>query len=328
MTKQKHLVQHWAPRIRFFLALLLALSLFSVFLFFIGTRLEHPDLTPAKPSSAETTRQDLAIESARIAAAAQNLGFTDLSATATGWEQTLGGVWVPWPEGAPEGYTNPELDLSASSTDNAALLVQIRTFAADLVNQGIAFADGSQMVLLASEVLRSADSFAQAAGIASANGLPSDNGSALDTSEISPALIAELISDPATVVELDFAKQVLEAHTAQLPSETVQRQINRENIALLNALISHALAGDLPDQRSSFIPPKTELERVQPVLINALSNLAIDEREQLPEKTKNSTAESELSKSNTAASDPAAATNSPTANQQLAQLIVQLQQSF
>lgn len=305
MVNPHHTRQRWVSHIRFFFATLLVISLFSIFLYFIGTRLEHPDLTPEKPSSAEITRQDLAIESARIAAAAKHLGFAAAAKNAAGWEETLGGIWVPWPNGAPAGYANPELDLTAHSSDSAALIAQMHQFAADLTDRGIQFANGSQMVLLASEVLNTADLVAEASGIAGSS------------PEISLATIASLINKPSTVVDLDSAKQVLEAHTAQLPpDQLLQRQINLENIALIDAVINAALAGDLADQRSSFIPPTVELGEAQSVLVNTLSSLASNQQEQGAQVQEKATA-----------ADKSAVTKA-SANIQLAMIIAQLQRSF
>ncbi|XCB30376.1 hypothetical protein RQN30_02880 [Arcanobacterium hippocoleae] len=298
----------WLSRARFSAAIFLGVSLFTLFMFFIGTRLENPDLSPAAPTPQENIRQELAVESARIAAGAAALKLSDLAAAADSWTKQLGGVWIPWPEGAPNGYENPPLDLSAKSKNFSELTAELQIFAKNTANLGPGFAAGSEMVNLAGNVLQTAEN------LALKNNLPSV------LPPINTFSIAAQINDPHTVIALDTVKQVLEAHTAQLPAaQNLQRKINRKNIALLDALINDALESGTADERTGFVPPTTKLAAIKPVFLNTLSNLA--QNEQQSTILKNTAGKQSENK--------AAAKNAqPSVNEMLASLIAALSRSF
>ncbi|MCI5826070.1 MAG: hypothetical protein MR006_05345 [Arcanobacterium sp.] len=98
----------------FSLCMLVILVGVGAVLWSLGARWEHPDLSPAAPTAPEQERQSLAILAQRIAASGSAAPADPSLATAAHeWAADLGGVWVPWPKGAPEGYSNPTLNLTA-----------------------------------------------------------------------------------------------------------------------------------------------------------------------------------------------------------------------
>ncbi|WP_353066424.1 hypothetical protein [Arcanobacterium hippocoleae] len=222
MALSKNLRRKWISHVKFTFYLLLGIGLFSTFMYFIGTNWEKPNLNPAKPTASESARQELAIDSARIAAGAKKLGLTELSTLADTWTNDLGGVWAPWPEGAPAGYKNPGLDLSAKSATVPELVAELTLFAQTLADKGTAFAPPPAMIDFASKVFIQADQLARMHSLPQA--LP----------EVALPQVASLINDAQTVVELESTKQILEAHTALLPPG--RKQSERKIGSILHCL--------------------------------------------------------------------------------------------
>ncbi|MDR6939074.1 hypothetical protein [Arcanobacterium hippocoleae] len=275
MALSKNLRRKWISHVKFTFYLLLGIGLFSTFMYFIGTNWEKPNLNPAKPAASESARQELAIDSARIAAGAKKLGLTELSTLADTWTNDLGGVWAPWPEGAPAGYKNPGLDLSAKSATVPELVAELTLFARTLADKGTAFAPPPAMIDFASKVFIQADQLARMHSLPQA--LP----------EVALPQVASLINDAQTVVELESTKQILEAHTALLPSgQEAKRKENRKHIALLGTCINLALSAGVDDERSTFTPPNTDLSQAKQLLFHSLSTLA-QKNDTVPEAKSN-----------------------------------------
>lgn len=112
--------------------LVLAMAIFAIVMLAMGTRLDNQDPEPEPASAEETARQDAAVAISRIQYGATSLGPANEEALAAAtdavaWLEAVGGVWIPWPEGAPEGYTNPPLDLEPSEVSPEALAQDLMT---------------------------------------------------------------------------------------------------------------------------------------------------------------------------------------------------------
>lgn len=110
--------------------LVLIIALFAVVMTAMGTRLDNQDPSAKDPSPAEVERQTLAQTVARIEVLAGErsaelwtaVPLVDASAQ---WNSVLGDVWVPWPDGPPEGYENPEINVTPSEISDTALITEL-----------------------------------------------------------------------------------------------------------------------------------------------------------------------------------------------------------
>lgn len=301
----------WLSRIKFGGFALLTVFIFTTFMYFAGTRLENPDLTPAPASSAEELRQSLAIDSRKIASAAQNLEQTELAKAANNWEKELGGIWVPWPKGAPSGYQNPPLDLSGQSHNIADLKIELTEFAKKVTNSSNLLGNKNKLILLSVEIWKYLIQ------------LSPENDFTANLTPISIEQIATNIKDPKSVVALESIKQILEANTANISAhEKALRKINQENIALLDALINTALANGIKDERTTFIPPSTPLSTAKELMLNTLSDFATDTSS--PDIAANNIHH----KNSDENAKELSAEAKPTTNEMLVSLILRLAKSF
>lgn len=134
----------------------LGLILFVGIMIAIGARWENADLSPQAPSELELTRQNLAEQAARIDASASKLRESKDDATvelvalsAERYLDLLGGVWVPWPSGAPSGYTNPPVATAAPTDVTSAVLAEeLTAFSQDLLNAADNVPDTTRSELL------------------------------------------------------------------------------------------------------------------------------------------------------------------------------------
>ncbi len=118
-------------------AIFCGIAIFIVFLFSMGANLEKPNLTPAKPSQSEIKRQNLVLQLEKIRnASSTHSNLDSLNQAIQDWERELGGLWIPWPEGAPDGYENPKLDLKAESQEPQYILTQLNNFASEVLTIG------------------------------------------------------------------------------------------------------------------------------------------------------------------------------------------------
>ncbi len=111
--------------------MLLGVAAFVGVMVAIGVRWENADLSPETPSELEVTRQNLAEQAARIDTSADALLAKKADATvelvgtaAEHYLDMLGGVWVPWPSGAPSGYTNPPVATAAPDDVTSDVLTE------------------------------------------------------------------------------------------------------------------------------------------------------------------------------------------------------------
>lgn len=198
-------------------ALLLGIAVFALVLQVTGTRLDRT-ATPKEPSAQEVTRQQLAVAAQEIS----EISDDDVSAAASAWEQTLGGVWVPWPNGAPEGATNPPLP-TTSPTDPAAALEDFSKAA------------------LATDVPAAISAGVSAHALAATQ--PADCG------EPDLAALAAGASE-SSVAALESARQWMETDAAALPAGGRDAQLAR--IDMLSELIDSQIEAGAPDSRPAF----------------------------------------------------------------------------
>lgn len=253
-----------------FASIIAFFTVFFAILISLGARSEYADLTPKPASAAEQERQNLAIVAQRIAAS-QNLSLqaAEVAKQAQIWLEHLGGVWMPWPEGAPEGYENPSIDTSAYSSidqlrqavwnfSSLALSAYTDTESTDqppnnFKTNAIESGEDENNSDSARRTLAEIGLDAMYAGIAldrEAGVQP--NCEAPNTEN----LTAALSSYPDTLKNFDTARQWLEYQTALSPSDDLSAQVNT-----LSTLIDTALDAGTPDTRQVMAPPPTHSDR-------------------------------------------------------------------
>ncbi|MDD7466183.1 MAG: hypothetical protein PUK59_08195 [Actinomycetaceae bacterium] len=278
----------------------------------LGARLEHPDLTPAQPSSAEQERQHLAILAQRIAnGAATTSATTSAAASATAstasdsplnstlaadaeeWVTKLGGVWIPWPQGAPDGYSNPQLDLTGISSlaDLSAALWEFSE-AAQAFSAGDAAATGAQTPTQ-QEPPASADSDSNSTALptlglalalsATKHAVTVDharNAPAACPSFTPTQMSTLLISHPYALWQLESARQALELKQANLDAD--QQPALTAAMDTLAHTVDAGLAAGASDVRPLLVPPpdsSTTAETIADSAVAALAPLAITPEE-------------------------------------------------
>lgn len=202
-------------------SLILGIALFVVLLIAMGARPENVDLNAPPATSAEVQRQDAATAAHRVNKAAQAEGQMALAAAAAAWEMQLGGVWIPWPDGAPDGYENPAVNTEPTGSGAKYL-------AGELTRLAKAAYPSSPEV--------SADAYAYAARLGGK--CPGYN----------PADVPA--ADSISV--LFTAKQWFELGGANAPSNHDQQRQRADAVA---KVITAALANGAADTRSPLAPP-------------------------------------------------------------------------
>lgn len=223
--------------------LILAVGLFALVMVVMGTRLDNQDVAPPPASPAEVERQDLAESAVRIAELGNDLGADDASAQqaashASAWSDAFGDIWVPWPAGAPSGYTNPPVATTASDRTPQGLISELDELSNTLV-------DGSTKLdrSLATSIAIAATLDARA--IASQHGLEYQCG-APDFE-----ILGSLGGDGVSVKRFETARQWLESHAATLEVGARDLEIERaENVA---TLIEEFIDAGAPDTRPAMV---------------------------------------------------------------------------
>lgn len=200
-------------------ALLLSVAIFALVMVVMGARLDR-DVSPAPASEAEVARQGLA---GRAAAIAKDAEFAEAAGQ---WTEALGGVWVPWPEGAPEGYANPSAPYTASS-DVHKELIELSKAALDSSLGPVATSIGiSSLALGATDADQCGDY------------------------ELTD--LARSLTTGVAVENIETARQWFEWHAATLPRG--QRDAELARIDELSDLLDAQLAAGAPDDRPVIAP--------------------------------------------------------------------------
>lgn len=220
-----------ASRLKFIGLVLVGIAIFALVLVLMGTRLDNQDVTPSPASSAEQTRQEFAVTAAQIESSARTLGHTDLANDAGQWGSELGGVWVPWPDGAPEGHTNPPLQTVPVATD-AELATSLtdwaeRLTASDTPDPAVTSSIAMQAMAWGASLVDSPTCTDPDLGV-----------------------VGQAVSDGVSIERLETARQWLEQSAAQLtPGE---RDPELARIATLTDIIEVALESGAPDTRPAM----------------------------------------------------------------------------
>ncbi|VEI12664.1 hypothetical protein [Trueperella bialowiezensis] len=199
-------------------SLLLGVAIFALVMVVMGTRLDK-DVSPEPASEQENERQE-------IAALAQVISDdAELGDYGQAWLDALGGVWVPWPDGAPEGYTNPPTPVPAA-TDAPAALDQLASTA------------------LNSDLGSTVTSMGVAALTLNAHDVAG-------CGEYDMAALGTMTATGTAVERIETARQWLELDAARTPEGERENDVAR--IELLSDLIDAQLAAGAPDKRPAII---------------------------------------------------------------------------
>jgi len=221
----------------FSLSAAIGIAIFILAMIVIGTRLDTGPTLPDEPSAAEQVRQDAASAYSLLADAAENdPDYLAIGTMARAHEDAVGGVWIPWPEGAPEDATNPP----APHSDSTDVI--------DLLGEGIAAteaalqeADSSDTVLYASILLRQQVAYNS---VASADDEEPSGG--MSAEQLSPDQLGEIAGE--SLVIFDTARQWLETAAPHLDGN--DRALQR--IADLDAYTAAILDAGAADEREAF----------------------------------------------------------------------------
>ncbi|GAA1623626.1 DUF4439 domain-containing protein [Georgenia ruanii] len=213
-------------------------------------RFDTPPAEPASPSAAEVLRQDEAVRADRLAATVAEITAAPgvapvlerVGAHARAHVDALGGVWVAWPEGAPEGVaTQAPPTAPPTGATGRDVLSELTAGAAGARAGALSTSDGHlAAALLAVAVSRAAD----AADLAAALGTQAPASTA---APMTPEALGTLKVDGADVQVLDAARFALETVAARTSGETRARAVRQ--VGELQGLVDAALAAGAPDER-------------------------------------------------------------------------------
>ncbi|WP_406717064.1 hypothetical protein QEV01_09575 [Trueperella pyogenes] len=210
--------RHTGSTLAFFGALVLGIATFALVMVVMGTRLDA-DVSPDPASSVEVERQNLAERSDAIAHSADSR----IAAVSSTWTRALGGVWVPWPDGAPEGHTNPP-----PYTPGSDVHAELRELSARALRSSlgpVATSIGvSALALGATEPAHCGD--------------------------YALAKVAASLSTGVSVKNIETARQWLQRHAATLPIGKRDAELTR--IDTLSDLLDAQLAAGAPDTRPAL----------------------------------------------------------------------------
>ncbi|MGC5626762.1 hypothetical protein ACPYO6_00765 [Georgenia sp. Z1344] len=216
------------------------------------------DSDPEPPPAATATqqwRQDVAVETAGLAEAARTLAAdpsTDpavaeavegVAADLDAQVEALGGVWVAWPDGPPEGQTNAPLPeapvvadvtelrglLSASADSTIAILADVPAAERDLASVLAATATGRILAALELEQ-------------------HSDGGTPVEVTPMTPEVVAA-VADGPTVLVLDQARYLEEILAARGMAESAPERADQ-----LQVLVDTAIEAGAQDTREPAYP--------------------------------------------------------------------------
>ncbi|MDY5584291.1 MAG: hypothetical protein SPG61_00675, partial [Arcanobacterium sp.] len=286
------LVKRIWPIVQFLLWGFFAAAILAILLISMEVRWEKPDLTPATPSAFEDQRQNLAITATQIEHAANTLKLSDLANTAQTWVTELNGVWVPWPDGAPEGYKNPQLQLQLPSIDAASLAQALIKFGEESTllpekylttfqttnNQNSENTDSTKVkisTLTAMSAKQTLEAFTHAQKIIDTNKLE------LTLAEFDYGDLAHLAQNQDFVQSANALQQLFEVEAAKLLPE--QRKTLLEKIASLEEIFKSADTAGISYQRSplalEFTPEPSPITQFHNAVINAVSTLEVSGKE-------------------------------------------------
>lgn len=247
-------------------AVLLAALLVGI-LAAIGVRFGSEE--PAPVPAAEAARQDLAVRATRLADGARQYDgetYAQVASHAAEFSNALGGVWEPWPTGAPAGTTNPPLPTSGADLSTQELAAQ----ALDLSDAAIAAANGL------SESIESAPSRPLYLSIAlrarlDAQLLAEAAGTEVPACEANAESAGALAASSAGLEKASASREWIETATARL--EPAQRNQRLPRINVLTTFEEGMVGAGIPDSR--MVPAAYPTDESSENLINlGLENYA------------------------------------------------------
>ena len=279
-----HTVHEWKIAAMLVACGMLVASLMSAVLLALGVHLEHEDLTPDPPSTAEKSRQDLAIHATRIAnSASLSSTHESLEKSARTWVHELGGVWIPWPQGAPEGYSNPTVDTSQYSS-----LAELDAALWDFYGEALRFHPSSSTSDQSARASDQSDQDTSTTTVQSqsfttsriafdavqyAMAIDTELGKETQCGSFDPAALAPAFSShPDSLGSLDTARQWLEYSYAR--SDPSLNAAYEQSIHTLDSAINAALEAGAPDTRPLIAAPPSDQQNAYIQIKQALSDLA------------------------------------------------------
>ncbi|MGO1510733.1 MAG: hypothetical protein ACTHXO_12190 [Actinomycetaceae bacterium] len=232
-----------------------ALAVLSLTLAGCGLRIDSDPEPPSPATVTQQWRQDAAVESANLAEATRTLAadpatdpaavpvLEEVAADLDAQVEALGGVWVAWPGGAPEGQTNRPVPDPPVVTDVTQL-------------QGLIVSSADSTVAVLADVpaaerdLASVLSATAVGRILSARSLEAfaSGGSPVEVTPASPEVVSA-VADGPTLRVLDQARYLEETLAARGMDESAGQRA-----ADLQVLVDAALAAGAPDTREPAYP--------------------------------------------------------------------------
>ncbi len=256
---------------KFVLGSVMGVAIFAGVLVAMGTRLEHQDLTPPDASTQEKARQTLAEQAVRIENSAlqlqadkpDNAVLQSIADATSTYADGLGGVWIPWPNGAPTGYTNPPVETEpATDLDSATLVEELMTFS-DTARQGL---EGTP-----SEQQRDLDAMALGAQFLAMNLSEAEKLTPTPTcGDVDLAAAGSAANTTSVLEAADAARQWLETDAANMAAGS--RVAELERIDALSKFEEYILRSGTADTRTAFAA-YPELEEGETYTSSALALL-------------------------------------------------------
>ena len=217
-----------------------------------GVRLDDRDAAVPAASAGERARQGLAEKVARLRASASALQtahpevpqYATIADRAKAYSAAVGGVWRPWPSGAPSGRTNPPVATAAPvGVDGASLVAQLQDVSASALAASSKAPEGDRA---------SYASIALGSRLTAIDASPVLGGRA-SCGTADPAAAGSSAANGDSVRVAEAARQWLQTDAAQLAPAQRSRQTARiESVARLQ---SSMLAAGAPDGRAGPAAP-------------------------------------------------------------------------
>ncbi|MCI7551042.1 MAG: hypothetical protein PUK40_01010 [Actinomycetaceae bacterium] len=236
----------------------LAVALFVLTMILVGARLDTAVDVPT-PDSSEQARQESAIAAMRISEGTARIPeAANITFDPEQWALALGGIWEPWPGGAPQGYTNPTPDLASPSQNAQQLADEIHNFTIAVLSLGDNDSASAQqrqtLFVVATQALLAQMQLTASSDVPQACG-------AIDYERLGGAASSSTDTGKNFVYSADLALQQYEYEVARLPFDA------RDNIShiigMLHAAIDASLAHGAPDDRILADSPIENLDSRQ-----------------------------------------------------------------
>lgn len=272
----------------FWLCVVLFVGVVAGLLYVMGIRRDTPLPEPSPASEVEVSRQASAMQLTRLSSAAtemagtdaENAAFYDALANHSATHlETVGGVWVPWPDGPPEGATNPPLETDIPNPVTPEILGAELVATRDAVEAQLLETSSDDAPRYASMLIRYELDVREFERL---TGIPADGGTA-DATPIAPLTTDEFaakVHDGVTVERLETARQWFEVVAARSAEPHEFALASRDH---LGALVNAMLDAGAPDTRPA-VAPLPDWFFADPLAPEALPQLADSARSLIVEQ--------------------------------------------